>query len=220
MRGKKRFYKRIELLAAIGIVCLIHGMAITGALYYTDIYDKCYERDREMASESYSIEELRAEFYNFRMMIYSGDEVYEALVSMKASKHTNEIGRKLHGIYKTGRMILWIGFLLCLLAFFILRRRKRYKVLKKGVAAAFVIPVIFILAMLIVRFSTMRNILECILFSRYEKVFYDDPAFVSILPRGIFLGYFLIYLIVWLVASTVFLCVYYTKKKHRRPYEF
>lgn len=220
MRGKKRFYKWIELLAAIGIVCLIHGMAITGALYYTDIYDRCYEWDKEMISESYSMEELEAEFYNFRMMIYSGEDVSEALVSMKASGHTNEIGRKLHGIYKTGRMILWIGLLLCILAFFILRRRKRYKVLKKGVTAAFVIPVIFTIAMLVVRFTAMRNVLECIWFSRYEKVFYDDPAFVSILPRGIFLGYFLNYLIVWLVASVVFLCVYYTKKKHRRPYEF
>lgn len=220
MLGKKRFYKWIELLAVIGIVCLIHGMAITGTLYYTDIYDRCYERDKEMVSENYSMEELGAEFYNFRMMIYSGDEVSGALVSMKASKHTNEIGRKLHDVYKTGRMMLWSGLLLCLLAFFILRRRKRYRVLKKGVAAAFFIPVILGLVMLLVRFFAMKNVLACIFFSRYESLFYDDPAFVSILPKGIFRGYFWNYLIIWLVASAVFLCVYYIKKKHRRPYEF
>lgn len=220
IRSKKRFYKFIEILAVVGMICLIHGMAITGALYYTDNYVRCYEKDSKMAAEGYSMEELEAEFYNFRMMIYSGEEVSGALVSMEAAAHTNEIGWKLHRLYKAGRVILWIGMVICILAFLILRLRKRYKVLWQGVCSAFIAPFIFVLGGLVVRFRAVTNVFACVLFSQYDKVFYDDPAFVSILPRGIFLGYVWSYLAIWIVVSAVFLSVFFTKKKHRRPHEF
>lgn len=208
------------MLAVVGMVCLIHGMALTGAMYYTDNYARCYERDEKMANEEYSQEELSAEFYNFRMMMYTGADVPEALVSMQASAHTNEIGQKLHRIYLAARLILWSGCILCVFAFLILRYRKRYRVLLKGVAASGLIPLVLVCVLSLVRFSAVKNVFACVLFSKYERIFYDDAAFISILPTGIFLGYFMSYLVIWLVASGVFLCVYYTKKKHRRPYEF
>lgn len=218
MHRKKRFYKWIELFTIIGLVCLIHGMALTGSLYYTDNYTGCYEHDRQMAAEDYAVKE--AEFDNFRMMLYFGEEIPRALVSMQATVHTNEIGFWLHRIYATGRVILWSGTVICLLAFLVLRRRKRYKVLRKGVMAALTVPFVLLVFGLVVRFSAVKNWIACIFLSRYDRVFYDDKEFVSILPRGIFLGYVRSYLLIWLAASAVFLIVYYTKKKHRRPYEF
>ena len=220
MRNKRQFLRFIELLAVIGIVCLIHGMAVVGALYYTDNYVSCYEKDGRMPGEGDSKESLEAEFYNFRMMIYSGEEIREALVSMEATEHTNAIGRGLHHIYKAGRALLWIGMVLCVLAFLTLRRRKIYKVLWQGVLGAFVLPFAILFVGLIVRFRAVVNGFACVLFSQYSKVFYDDPAFVSILPRGIFLGYVLVYIAIWLVSSAILLGVFVTKKKHRSPHEF
>lgn len=220
MRNKKRFLKFIELLAVVGMVCLIHGMAVVGTLYYTNNYVACYEKDEKMPRESDSMKTLEAEYYNFRMMIYSGEEIREALVSMEATEHTNAIGWKLHRIYKAGRSMLWIGMVLCILAFLTLRRRKIYKVLWQGVLTAFVLPFLILLAGLVSRFRAVGNAFACVLLSQYDKVFYDDPAFVSVLPRGIFLGYLLVYIAIWLVSSAIFLGVFFTKKKHRSPHEF
>lgn len=149
LKHKKRFYKWIEFFTVIGIVLMIQGMAVTGSFYYADPYSFCLNQDpRYVLSELPATlirSEAEAEFYNFRMQVLLGDGTGKTLVSQESTEHTDHVTYILHQIYFIARIFLWAGVCLCVLAFLILRRKKRYRVLRVGAFFSFIIPPVCLL---------------------------------------------------------------------------
>lgn len=221
MKLKKNFYKLIELLGVAGLVLLIQGMAVTGSFYYTDNYDWCWQRDAAFSAVPENKRALEADFYNFRMLVLSPEEdMGSALVSETSTAHTDGIGRGLRRVYYNARYMMYAGVALGFLAFLFLHRRRCYQLFRIGALVSVFLPVLFLLAAFFLRRADTVNWLACVLFSKYEAVFYDDAAFTAILPRGLMLGYAFSYAGIWLLGCLASAGVYYTKRKHRSPHRF
>ncbi len=217
---KKILYKFIGLLGVLGIVLMVQGAAVSGSFYYTDNYDRCRNRDGNFADISDSGDELKAEFYNFRMMVLSEDNLGSALVSQPATEHTNQVVHWLNRVYFYSRYLMIGGLLLGIFAFLCLYRRKCYQLFRIGALLTLILPFFILAVAMVTRFSAVKNVISCVFFSDYKAVFYDDNAFVSILPRGLLLGYAVSYIILWLGGCAAAAFIYRTKRKHRSPYRF
>lgn len=221
MKLKKNFYKLTELLGVIGLILLIQGMAVTGSFYYTDNYDWCWQRDTAFSAALENKKSMEADFYNFRMMVLSPKEdMGSALVSAESTAHTDEIGRGLRRVYYNARYMMYTGLAMGLLAFVFLHRRRCYQLFRVGAMVSACLPALFLLGTFLLHHTDTVNWLACVLFSKYEAVFYDDAAFTAILPRGLLLGYVFSYVGIWALGCLACLAVYYIKRKHRSPHRF
>lgn len=206
-------------VAIVGILCLIYGMALSGALYYTNNYESCYVK-RPAHNTELTMSQSAAEFHNFRMMILQGRQISNAMVSMDATSHTDQIGYKLHTLYRLGRGMMWVGVILSLAAYLYFHSKRQYRVIRKAVTLSLILPVAAFLLVCVLKPMAMLHMTQAVVLNQYAAVFYDDPDFVSILPGGIFAGYAVRAVLIWLIATAVFYAVFKIKREHRRPHEF